>query len=48
MLAKPVETIKRHCQTQALHGAYKTGGRASPWKIPPKAIDYYQATRPNY
>jgi hypothetical protein len=29
-------------------GAYKTGGRTSPWRIPPKAIDYYQATHSNY
>jgi hypothetical protein len=47
MLAEPVQSIKRHCQTQALRGAYKTGGKTSPWRIPPKAIDYYQATRPN-
>jgi hypothetical protein len=47
MLAEPVQTIKRHCQTHALRGAYKTGGKTSPWRIPPKAIDYYQATRPN-
>jgi hypothetical protein len=45
MLAEPVQSIKRHCQTQALRGAYKTGGKTSPWRIPPKAIDYYQATR---
>ena len=45
MLAEPVQTIKRHCQTQALRGAYKTGGKTSPWRIPRKAIDYYQATR---
>lgn len=47
MLAEPVQTIKKHCQTQALRGAYKTGGKTSPWRIPPKAIDYYQATRSN-
>lgn len=45
MLHEPVSTIRTHCQTQALRGAYKTGGRTSPWRIPPKAIDYYQATR---
>lgn len=45
MLAEPVVTIKRHCQTQALRGAYKTGGKTSPWRIPMKAIEYYQATR---
>jgi hypothetical protein len=47
MLAEPVSTIRTHCQTQALRGAYKTGGRTSPWRIPPKAIDHYQATRSN-
>lgn len=47
MLAEPVKTIRRHCQTQALRGAYKTGGKTSPWRIPNKAIDYYQATRSN-
>jgi len=47
MLAEPVGTIRQHCQTQALRGAYKTGGKTSPWRIPPKAIDYYQATRRN-
>lgn len=48
MLAEPVSTIRTHCQTQALRGAYKTGGRTSPWRIPPKAIDHYQATRSNH
>jgi hypothetical protein len=47
MLSEPPQSIKRHCQTQALRGAYKTGGKTSPWRIPPKAIDYYQATRSN-
>jgi hypothetical protein len=47
MLVEPVSTIRFHCQTQALRGAYKTGGRTSPRRIPPKAIDYYQATRSN-
>lgn len=47
MLAEPVDTIRRHCQTQALRGAYKTGGKTSPWRIPNKAIDHYQATRSN-
>jgi hypothetical protein len=47
MLAEPVSTIRTHYQTQALRGAYKTGGRTSPWRIPPKAIDHYQATRSN-
>jgi len=45
MLAEPQQTVKRHCQTQALRGAYKTGGKTSPWRIPPTAIDYYQKTR---
>ena len=45
MLAEPETSIKRHCQTQALRGAYKTAGKTSPWRIPRKAIDYYQATR---
>lgn len=47
MLQEPQQTIKKHCQTQALRGAYKTGGKTSPWRIPPKAIDYYQKTRSN-
>lgn len=47
MLAEPVKTIRQHCQTQALRGAYKTGGKTSPWRIPTKAIDHYQATRSN-
>lgn len=45
MLAEHPDTVKKHCQTQDLRGAYKIGGRSSPWRIPPKAIDYYQATR---
>ena len=47
MLAEPETSIKKHCQTQALRGAYKTAGKTSPWRIPPTAIDYYQATRSN-
>ena len=49
MLAEPVVTIARHCRTQALRGAYKTGngGRTAPWRIPPTAIEHYQATRKN-
>lgn len=46
MLEEPVRTIVVHCRTQALKGAYKTGGRTSPWRIPPAAIDHYQNTRP--
>lgn len=46
MLEEPVRTIVVHCRTQALKGAYKTGGRTSPWRIPPAAIDHYQRTRP--
>ncbi|SKB86343.1 Helix-turn-helix domain-containing protein [Arthrobacter sp. 31Cvi3.1E] len=47
MLQEPVKTISKHCRTQALKGAYKTGaGRTSPWRIPPAAIDYYQANQP--
>jgi hypothetical protein len=45
MLAEHPDTVKKHCQTQDLRGAYKIGGKSSPWRIPPKAIDYYQATR---
>lgn len=45
MLQEPVATIAKHCRTQALKGAYKTGGRTSPWRIPPAAIDHYQANR---
>ncbi|WP_285240098.1 helix-turn-helix domain-containing protein [Pseudarthrobacter sp. MEB009] len=47
MLAEPQGSIKKHCQTQALRGAYKTGGKTSPWRIPRNAIDYYQKTRSN-
>ncbi|MDI2021174.1 helix-turn-helix domain-containing protein [Arthrobacter sp. 31Cvi3.1E] len=46
MLQEPVNTIAKHCRTQALKGAYKTGGRTSPWRIPQAAIDYYQANQP--
>ena len=47
MLQEPVATIRKHCRTQALKGAYKTGtGRTSPWRIPPAAIDYYQQHQP--
>lgn len=47
MLQEPVATISKHCRTQALKGAYKTGrGKTSPWRIPPAAIDYYQANQP--
>lgn len=47
MLAEPVATISKHCRTQALKGAYKTGsgGKTAPWRVPPEAIEYYQATR---
>lgn len=45
MLEEPVRSIVVHCRTQALKGAYKTGGRTSPWRIPPAAIDHYQNTR---
>lgn len=44
MLQEKVEAINRHCRTQALKGSYKTGGRTSPWRIPPAAIDHYQRT----
>lgn len=49
MLAEPVATISKHCRTQALKGAYKTGsgGRTAPWRIPHTAIEHYQATRSN-
>lgn len=46
MLEEKVEAINRHCRTQDLKGAYKTGGKTSPWRIPPAAIDHYQRTRP--
>ncbi|MFB9164124.1 helix-turn-helix domain-containing protein [Arthrobacter psychrochitiniphilus] len=46
MLQEPVRTIVVHCRTHALKGAYKAGGRTSPWRIPPAAIDHYQRTRP--
>lgn len=46
MLEEPVRIIVIHCRTQVLKGAYKTGGRTSPWRIPPAAIDYYQAHQP--
>ena len=46
MLQEPVSSIRTHCRPQTLKGAYKTGGRTSPWRIPPAAIDYYQRTRP--
>ena len=47
MLNESVNTIRKHCRTQALKGAYKTGtGKTAPWRIPPAAIDHYQSTRP--
>ncbi|MHA7176180.1 helix-turn-helix domain-containing protein [Arthrobacter sp. Sr24] len=46
MLQEKVEAINRHCRTQVLKGAYKTGGKTSPCRIPPAAIDHYQRTRP--
>ncbi|MDD0858283.1 hypothetical protein NHF46_11865 [Arthrobacter alpinus] len=46
MLQEKVEAINRHCRTQALRGAYKTGGKTSPWRIPPAAISYYQSHQP--
>lgn len=46
ILQEPPATIAKHCRTQALKGAYKTGGRTSPWRIPPAAIDYYQQHQP--
>lgn len=48
MLQEPVSTILVHCRTQALKGAYKTGGRTSPWRIPPSAIDHYQKNQPRF
>lgn len=47
MISEPVATVAKHCRTQALLGAYKTGngGRTAPWRIPPAAIEHYQATR---
>jgi len=46
MLQEPVSSIRTHCRTQALKGAYKTGrGKTAPWRIPPAAIDHYQRTR---
>jgi len=45
MLQEPVATVAKHCRTQELKGAYKTGGRTSPWRIPPSAISHYQETR---
>lgn len=39
--------INPHCRTQTLKGAYKAGrGKTATWKIPPSAIDYYQAHQP--
>lgn len=46
MLQESVESVKKHCRTQALKGAYKTGGRTAPWRIPPAAIDHYQKNQP--
>lgn len=47
MLQEPVSSIRTHCRTQALKGAYKTGrGKTAPWRVPPAAIDHYQRTRP--
>jgi Helix-turn-helix domain len=48
MLQEPATTIAKHCRTQALRGAYKTGGKTSPWRIPPKAIEHYQNSRNRY
>lgn len=48
MLQEPVYTVKKHCRTQALKGAYKTGGRTAPWRIPPAAIDHYQKNQPRH
>lgn len=48
MLQEKVDAINRHCRTQALNGAYKTGGKTSPWRIPPAAIDHYQRTQPRH
>lgn len=46
MLQEMIEAINSHCRTQALKGAYKTGGRTSPWRIPTAAIDHCQRTAP--
>lgn len=48
MLEESEFTIKQHCRTQALKGAYKPGGKTSPWRIPPAAISHYQRTRSNH
>ncbi len=49
MLQEPVNSIRTHCRTQALKGAYKTGrGKTAPWRIPPAAIEHYQKTQPRY
>lgn len=47
MLNESVSAIRKHCRTQDLKGAYKTGtGKTAPWRVPPAAIDHYQRTRP--
>ena len=42
------ETVRQLACRGKLRGAYKTGqgGRTSPWRIPPKALDQYRALQP--
>lgn len=47
ILQEPVATTAKHCRTQPLKGAYKAGGgRTSPWRVPPAAINYCQRSQP--
>ena len=42
------ETVRQLACRGKLRGAYKggLGGRTSPWRIPPRALDQYRALQP--
>lgn len=42
------ETVRQLADRGKLPGAYKggSGGRTSPWRIPPRALDLYRSAQP--
>lgn len=42
------KTVRKLAGRGKLRGAYKTGmgGKTSPWRIPPKALDHFRAAQP--
>ncbi|GAA0187944.1 helix-turn-helix domain-containing protein [Glutamicibacter sp. V16R2B1] len=42
------ETVRQLADQGRLRGAYKggRGGKTSPWRIPPRALDLYRSSQP--